>query len=184
MKFGRILAFFVTCLVCIVAWAVTYGPFPIAAAGTRYASTTFAMDSTAEFEGANKTANIYLAKILNTPLKIAKALREDSVRIVYFDGQIAEFRISRWPSTNPLDFSEKLSSANQQTRPRYIAQERDAASCFGDYSSPISVQTGYLGSRVEWDSNGTATIIGTWINTGIFTFFPSGSSGPYPKRCP
>ena len=175
-------------LLAAAAWATTYGPFPISSIGSSYASTTYAADAEAEYEGANKVAQIYLAPVLNTPQKIEKAIKEDNIRVVYFDGQIAEFKIARWPSTIPLDFKTKLSSANQQTKPYYIALS--PKSCFGDKGgsggsgSSATVNTGYWGSYQWWDNESqTGGTTATWISTGTYTYTIS-SGGAYPKQCP
>jgi hypothetical protein len=117
-----------------------------------------------------------------------KAIKEDAIRVVYYDGQVAEFKIARWPSSYPLEFETKLASANQQTRPYYVMTA--SSTCYGDRggsggtSTPITVETGYWGVTYWWDN--AAQIGGTtasWIGTGTFTFFAS-TYTPYPRRCP
>lgn len=170
-------------LVATAAVAATYGPFHISALGEDFVRTTYESDASAEYDGANRVARIYLAPILNTPAKIAKAIKEDSIRVVYFDGQIAEFKIARWPSTIPLDFSQKVSSSNQQTIPAYL-RDYLRLTCGGSGGRTVTVQTGYWGTR--WEVNGsTVTVIGgSWISTGSFTYTLAPARSPYPRRCP
>lgn len=155
--------------------ATTFGPFPISALGKAYAFTGYATDSEAEFEGAMKIASLYLSPILNTPAKIKKAIEEDSVRVSYSDGQIAEFKIVSWPSTLPLRFVQKVATATQQTKP--IGKYGDGG-CEGGRGQPTSIPTGYWGSSVN-NSNGTVYVTGFWVSTGTYTYY-----APTNKYCP
>lgn len=103
--------------VSLYVLAKTIGPFSIAAAGPGYAQTTLGADSISAYEGAQKVAVFYLNPLLRDPLVAAKAIRNDYIRIVYYDGQIADFKIKRWPSTDPVEFDKVVPSVNTKRLP-------------------------------------------------------------------
>jgi hypothetical protein len=160
-------------VVALAAIAKTFGPFSISALGGDYVTTSLQEDASAEYSGANRLAGIYLAPLLNTPAAIRQANKGDFVRIVYMDGQIADFRIKRWPSTNPLDFDSTVPTVNSRhlTEQQDSERERAMNSCAGGSSSyTLYLETKYLGSITESDGNGGLTVTGSWISTGYASF--------------
>lgn len=148
-------------LVATVAFAITYGPFPVSALGPDYAQTTYRADAESEYEAANKISQIYLAPILTTPSKIAKAIRNDYLRVAYFDGQIADFKIKRWPSSNSLEFTKKVPNANEKPRVVYVPDTRGCSK----YTKVIN--TGYWGvSYPDTGDSGLVITNAAWVSTG------------------
>ena len=177
------LVLFMTILVTTIALATTFGPFSISVAGPQYVTTGFDTDQAAEFEGASKVAGIMLAGLLNTPAKIVKAVKGDSIRIVYSDGQIADFRIARWPSTDPLVFTQKLSSGNIPIR---TASSDPTGECVPGTGQNAGVEigyaTGYYGQSGSQAPDGTVTITGYWVDTGtVYVYSPLSK---YTRYCP
>lgn len=76
-------------LITLAAIAKEYA-FTIASAGPEFAGTTLEADRSAEFEAANKIASMYVQ--YRTPLAITRFYK-DIVYVVYFDGQIAKFKM-------------------------------------------------------------------------------------------
>lgn len=149
--------------VAAAAVAVTYGPFSVASAGANYANTTLSDDSGNEYEAAQRLANLYLSAPLADAATRRKALKSGLMRVVYYDGQIADFRIRRWPSTVPVDFYKTVSSANDS--------DFDGSSARENYCTThsTSINTGYWGSSAYLDSNSNWQIWGGWISTGTVT---------------
>lgn len=151
--------------VSLFVWAKTIGPFSIAAASPGYAQMTLRADAISSYEGAQKVAGIYLAPLLRDPITIAKAIRNDYVRIVYYDGQIADFKIRRWPSTDPLEFDKVVPSINTKRLPA-----RDECR---NGKVAIEYSTGYWGAEFDGPSSGApaprVTTVARWIDTGKVT---------------
>lgn len=158
-------------LICTAVLAKIFGPYMISAAGKDYASTDLASDASAEYEGAQKIAGIYLAPQLNTPIAIYNAIKNDYIRIIYADGQIADFKIKRWPSTMPVEFSRKMPAANSAHLDPTSDLMLMKASCLpANQTTTITVRTGYWGSDAYLDTNGNWNITGGWVDTGSMTF--------------
>lgn len=119
-------------IACGLAIARVWGPFHISALGPKYVSMTLAQDRETEWHGAIKIAQICLAPVLNNPAAIVKAIRDDYVRVVYYDGQIADFKITKWPSFIPLDFDKWFPvsthlGSRQAHSPKFDGDKRLAA---------------------------------------------------------
>lgn len=156
-----------------IALAKVWGPFLISAAGPDYASTSLNDDAVAEYGGANKLAQIYLAPALNTPAAIAKAIKNDFVRVVYYDGQIADFKIKRWPSTIPVDFDSTVPTVTTVHLSDAQVEDIDARNnrC-QSISYSISYDTGYWG-QYGTNNGSTVTITAYYVDTGTRTMtFP------------
>lgn len=164
--FRRKVAFWGLGAVSLYALAKTIGPFSIAAAGPGYAQVTLGADSISEYEGAQKVAVFYLTPLLRDPLVAAKAIRNDYVRIVYYDGQIAVFKIRHWPSSNPVAFDKVVPSVNTKRLPA----SRDE--CRGGKVS-TTYNTGYWGSESDGPTSDApaprVTTVARWIDTGPVT---------------
>jgi hypothetical protein len=108
---------------------------------------------------------------LNTPLKIAKAIRSDYVRVVYFDGQIYDYKIELWPSSSPLGDPKKMPAANSPGRispADRLREKRAEEKCRRGENSFFSYDTGYWGSTVTQDSANPNIIVHAvnWVFTG------------------
>jgi hypothetical protein len=156
--------------ICLGAMATVFGPFYVADMGPEYRQTTFEMDSSMEYAVAQKLAGTYLAPVLNTVSKIDQALKNDFMRVVYFGGStIADYKISRWPSTIPLDFDRTVPDVNFK-RPNKLVKSTAATRrerCEEDWRES-RYNTGYWGVRYE-DEPGRVISIGSWIDTGMIT---------------
>lgn len=164
-----------------IVLAKVFGPFPVAAAGPKYVSTTSFADAQNEYQAAQTIFNIYVLKQVNDPISAAKALLGfgDRIRVVYHDGQILEFNIVRIGGTLPLDFSSKVPSASYQTAPKV-----NIAECQWGYgrSGYITINTGYRGIISDYyDSAGVWTFVTGWISTGSYQVFVGSR---YPRMCP
>ena len=148
--------------ISVLAWATTYGPFSVKNF-PQYATTDFATDQTEAFLAAEYIAQKELSTVLTNPTAIAKAIKSDSVRIVYADGTIADFKIKLWPSSYPVLFTQTVSSANQKL---VYTQENGCNANSGSYT----LNTGYWGSEAN-ASDSTVTITAVWIDTGNVTIF-------------
>ncbi len=164
---SRKLAFLLV-LVCGVAVATLWGPFYIGSLGSAYAQTTLSADAGAEYEGANKIAQVYLAPALNTVAKISKALKEDYVRVVYYDGQIADFKVKRWPSTIPLDFDKTVATVDTPHVAPGATALISGPRCYvpGEFFRTLTYNTGYWGQTATATQN-VVTIVATWVDTGF-----------------
>ena len=153
-------------LVFGVVWAATtFGPFHISdVASPEYNRMTFAEDQEINFPGAEALAAIYLPALLNSPAAMAKNVGHSYFRVIYWDGQIADFKIARFPSGAPLEFSQKVSSATQQ---HLSDQDRaDAVNSAPCGALTVSIPTGYFGSFFV---PGEMITIGSWVDTGFMT---------------
>lgn len=161
-------------VLCGLVLAKVWGPFHVSSIGPDHASLTLAQDREIEWAGANRIAQIYLAPVLNTPIAIARAIRDDYIRVVYYDGQIVDFKIKRWPSTIPIEFDKQVPSVDT---PRLSASaladiRRRQTACMsgesgGGSAYTVSYTTGYWGSKVEDNpATGGVIITASWINTG------------------
>jgi hypothetical protein len=168
-------------IVVTAALAKMWGPFQVAAAGPDYVSTTLGMDSETEYSAAEKIAGIYLSPVLNTPAAIQKAIKDDFIRIVYYDGQIADFKIRRWPSTVPVDFIETVPTVDTKrlTESQLEEVDRRNNSCLVNVYT-FSLPTGYWGVSYDYadpPAEGmlpTLIISTSWVSTGdqVFTINP------------
>ena len=156
--------------VCGAALAAVYGPFYVSALGVQYMDTTLGSDRDAEYDAAQKIAQIYLAPILNSPAKIKTAIQKDYIRVVYAGGSaIADFKIRRWPSSIPVEFTETVPSVDTQRRSATWATDRPMSCTMSAGAAVTTYQTGYWGSDASLDSNGNWNVVGGWISTGPFT---------------
>ncbi|MCE4535655.1 hypothetical protein LXT12_00060 [Pelomonas sp. P7] len=159
-------------LLSVSLWALAkvWGPFFVAAAGAGYEQTTLGSDSGNEYEAAQKLANMYLAPALNTPVAIYRALRDDYVRVVYYDGQIADFKIKRWPSTMPVDFDKTVPTVDTKRKPASGGGGKDYCRNGKSYTD---YRTGYWGVESDGPTSGPpaplVTITVRWISTGVQT---------------
>lgn len=147
-------------------------PFPVAAAGPQYAQTTYAIDMENEYQAANTIANTYMALPLSDAAKKAKIMANDFVRIVYYDGQIADFKIKRFPSFAPLTFDSKVPTV---TTPHLSQSQLDDIdrrnnTCVS-ISYSISYDTGYWGQDATYSNDGSGdlshvTVTAFYVSTG------------------
>jgi hypothetical protein len=160
--------FILTALFSSAVLAATYGPFYVSSLGPSYADMTFDSDQEIEFEAAGRMANIYLAPILNTPAKIAKAIQDDYIRVVYAGGStIADFKIKRWPSSMPVEFDKEVGSVNEQhLSPNYTKHAPSDCRPGPNGVYKVTYNTGYWGSAwnivddVNWYT-------ASWVDTGM-----------------
>jgi hypothetical protein len=159
----------VAATVCGVAWAVVWGPFHVSSVGPESAQTTLSGDAGAEYETAVKIFQIYVLPALVSPADRVKAIKNDYVRVVYYDGQIADFKIKRIPSFVPLEFFRTVPSANhKQVNYQAWLQRNDCG------SKRITYQTGYWGSSAEIfppkEEGQLESVVVTakWISTGSY----------------
>jgi hypothetical protein len=155
--------------VTLAAWAATYGPFHVSAAGKTYLKYTFAADEVVEYQAAQSLARIYLAPILITPQKIYDAIENDYIRVVYYDGQIYDYKIQHWPSSRPVGAPTRMSTATQiHLSPRYQQALHDCNMGRTTHES-VTLNTGYWGVQeihyADRDELSTA-----WVSTGTRTY--------------
>ena len=158
-------------LVTLAAWAKTYGPFYVASAGAKYAQTTFALDQENEWEAAYTLSALYLwnSKTLSDAIKKSILGSDDVIRVVYADGQIADFTAVDM-TTAGIRLKKKIASAAAQDYDSPTADRRCAAKMSGLNS--ISIDTGYYGTidNSEVEDDGTIDIVGGWIDTGTVSY--------------
>lgn len=155
--------------ITLIAWAKTWGPFYVAAAGAQYANTTFANDQESEWEVAYVLSSMYLWKNTNLTDAVKKSIigNDDVIRIVYADGQIGDFTAADM-TTAGMRLKQKVSSTTYQDYESLTADERCAAKMSGHNS--ITLNTGYWGTiSSEADDEGTIVTTGGWIGTGSVT---------------
>lgn len=175
MKLRQKIALFLTAGFISAVLAATYGPFHISAVGGEdYVTLDFRSDQSAEFAGAKKLAGIYLTPLLNTAAKIRAANKGDYIRVVYADGQIADFRIRRWPSSDAIDFDSLMPSANSKhlSEEQLDDFERRMNACSGGAQGAYSVlyPTGFWGSSVTDLDDGGVLVTGFWVDTGLQSY--------------
>jgi hypothetical protein len=85
-------------LIVGIVFAKVFGPFFVASAGPAYVSTTSSQDAENEYQAAQTIYKEYVQPLVFNPISAAKALAGfgDRIRVVYYDGQILEFKIVRW----------------------------------------------------------------------------------------
>jgi hypothetical protein len=156
-------------LITLVAWAKTWGPFYVSSAGANYVNTTFAMDQETEWEVAYVLASMYLWKSTSLTDAVKKSIigNDDVIRVVYADGQIADFTAADM-TTAGMRLKQKVSTISSKDYFSPTADERCAAHMSGQNS--ITLDTGYYGT-IGWDDGPDGEVIttGGWIGTGTVT---------------
>lgn len=156
-------------MIAIVAWAKTWGPFYVASAGPQYAGYTFAEDTIEEYEAAYALASIYLWKNTSMTDAFKKSIigNKDLIRVVYADGQIADFTAADM-TTAGMRLKQKVSSVTTKDYVSLTADQRCAAIMAGRNS--ITFDTGYWGTiSSEATGDNEITTTGGWISTGSVT---------------
>lgn len=164
--------------VSLIVLAAIRGPFHVSAAGPEWAQTTYATDSNNEYEAAEQLFKLYVQSTIVSPADRLRSVKHDFLRVVYWDGQIADFKINNFNNSLNLKFRKLQPTVDAKADPGRVVEKINKKSCTGKGAqymvNHITYDTGYWG-----DVQGTRPnpdgglpivyIVSDWISTGSVT---------------
>lgn len=135
------------------------------------------MDSGNEFEAAEKLFSLYVQSVVISAADRLAAVKRDYMRVVYYDGQIADFKISSFGNTLNLKFAKLQPAVDAPSPPSRLSKIIREGACGpgkSSFTTRTTYDTGYWGDvqGTRPNPDGGLPIVyitSNWISTGFVT---------------
>ncbi|WP_269630055.1 hypothetical protein [Pelomonas sp. BJYL3] len=161
---------------CLVAFAAIIGPYYVGAASPKWGSQTYQDDARSDYDGAEDVFTALVQPAITSPAARINAIKNDYLRVIYYDNKIADFKITGFDLHLNLRFVKLQPSADAPAPPGRVASKAVEGKCGAGasfFTTRTTYETGYWG--YSWTDPVVPgpplpmTATPKWISTGQVT---------------